>query len=431
MSFNLRSQFSTFFLGSTLAFTLGCSSGEPRNFSCEDELGDACGASCSAEESCPSGLYCEASSCKADCKTSDDCSAGGTCTAEGRCEGGDTSNTSGSNDINVDGSKSTDPTMSTGKEGETCAEAKVEFESTLPQVWFLTDQSGSMTRSLTNDNEVTAPPYERWDALGNVLFGDGTTDRGVIGRYESEVSFGITFFREFGFGECGPLFKSVDLALNNYAPIQTLYKELTPNGGTPTAGAMKAATETAVKTPASTGPKIIILTTDGEPTLCDKEMTPELKLQAKADTEAEVKAAFDQFILTFVVFIGPDLGTLNRTHLQTMANYGVGKEKADASPEEYYTVESEEKLSEAFGAIVGNARGCTFALEGEVDPGGASSGTVLLNDTALTLNDPDGWKLKSENEVELVGASCSAIKDGKTNLDIKFPCDVYTPPIVK
>ena len=49
-------------------------------------------------------------------------------------------------------------------------------------------------------------------------------------------------------------------------------------------------------------------------------------------------------------------------------------------------------------------------------------GTVTLDGSALGCNDPNGWRLNSASEIELLGTACEAIKGG--NHDVTDPIPV-------
>lgn len=119
-------------------------------------------------------------------------------------------------------------------------------------------------------------------------------------------------------------------------------------------------------------------------------------------------------------------------HMQRVANLGAGLPADATPPAPYYTAESQEELALAFSSILTDEveRSCVFSLNGEVDPEDAGEGTVILAGEELVYGDPDGWVLPQVDQVELVGSACDAIQAGEEDLDISFPCSVFTP-IVK
>src|SRR5690606_2653267 len=83
-------------------------------------------------------------------------------------------------------------------------------------------------------------------------------------------------------------------------------------------------------------------------------------------------------------------------------------------------------LKADIAGIVGSFRSCTYTLNEDVDPAKANLGTVLVNDVNAAYDDPNGWRMNSATELELVGDACDAVK---TTIDpdvyISFPCDVF------
>jgi hypothetical protein len=70
-----------------------------------------------------------------------------------------------------------------------------------------------------------------------------------------------------------------------------------------------------------------------------------------------------------------------------------------------------------------------FELNGNVERPRAGEGTVVLAGQELPYGDPNGWLLKQADQVELVGSACAQIQAGEAELDISFPCAVFTPVV--
>jgi hypothetical protein len=169
-------------------------------------------------------------------------------------------------------------------------------------------------------------------------------------------------------------------------------------------------------------PKLLLLATDGEPGPCAPRPAA-----ATIEVENEVTRAFNKGIQTFAISIstGTDV-----PHMQRVANLGVGLAADVASPAPVYTAESQAELELAFSTILTDVpRSCVFSLNGRVDAAGADRGTVTLADRTLTYGDPNGWSLKAADQVELVGDACAQIQAGEDDLDITFPCAVFTPVV--
>jgi len=370
---------------------------------CEQAYGPACGVACTGDATCSPGLHCQDGKCDAECTPLSDCN-GGDCTPEGRC------------DAIVLDPMMTDPT-GTPMESPKCIEGEVEFNAVVPQVWLLLDRSGSMSELLGT--------VSRWSALGAVLLGDPTdpADRGVVGDFEKRVAFGAVFYTtgEAATG-CVLDLESVALAANNYTHIRQRFNKLGPTGGTPTADSIAATVAVATASDLTGGPKILVLATDGVPGDCSlRTGTP------TQEVENEVEKAFRKKVQTFA--IGISTGT-DAAHMQRVANLGVGLPADSPTPAVLYSADSQQQLKQAFSTILSDVpRSCVFSLNGNVDPKHADKGTVVLAGQDLTYGDANGWTLKQVDQVELVGSACAQIQAGEDDLDISFPCAVFTPVV--
>jgi len=375
---------------------------------CGDLLIDGCDDACSDSSPCKAGTFCKAAGvCGADCGTDDDCVGNDECTDDGRCVA--------ISNIMVDPTE-TDPDKPDEDPPE-CIEGQVEFDAVVPEVSLLLDRSGSMLSAL---GTVT-----RWDAIGLVLLGDpaDVEDRGVVGEFEDRVAFGANFYTSGYGGPTGCILdlESVALARNNYKDIRQRYEQLQPTNGTPTGEAVRAVVTNALKSELTGGPKMLVLATDGVPGNCASSTL------ATTLVEDEVAAAFEDGMQTFAISI--DTGT-DPTHMQRVANLGVGLAADADPPAPYFTAESTEELELAFSTILEDVpRSCIFSLNGEVDPDEADAGTVTLAGEELVYEDEDGWVLAEVDQVELVGAACDEIRAGEEDLDITFPCSVFTPVV--
>src|SRR6478752_7536695 len=252
---------------------------------CQKAFGAACGATCTEDRSCGSGLHCTAGSCQADCLQSTDCKKG-SCSPAGRCVDDD-------DDISLNPTQ-TDPTDTT--EPPKCIEGQVEFKAVVPQVWLLLDRSGSMSDSLATAAGTTT----RWSALGTVLLGDPllSTDHGVVGDFQDRVAFGAVFYTTGDGAGCVLDLESVALAANNYRDIRQRYNKLGPSGGTPTADSIAATVAVAATSDLTGGPKILVLATDGAPGSCAPG-----SVNPAMDVENQVAQAFKKQIKTFAISI--------------------------------------------------------------------------------------------------------------------------------
>jgi hypothetical protein len=190
------------------------------------------------------------------------------------------------------------------------------------------------------------------------------------------------------------------------------------------------------------GPKVIVLATDGEPDNCTcpdwdsdtgeecagghtvqrggMDMTP-----AKAeqyDVVEEAARIFDELGITVEVInvSDPDNESL-ATHLDDVAQRGGAS--SGASIDGF----NPGALSDAFQGIIDGVRSCAIDLDGEISEGKEDTGAVTLDGVELVLDDPDGFRVNTPTQIELLGAACETIKSGDHELDISFPCGSFVP----
>jgi hypothetical protein len=213
----------------------------------------------------------------------------------------------------------------------------------------------------------------------------------------------------------------VSVALGNYSAINAVYSSAVPVEDTPTGDSLNAVTKTLEAFP-EPGQKVIVLATDGEPDTCMNKDPAPGSAEAEAARDASVKAAQDAYgkkILTFVIAVGNDVA---QAHLQDVANAGAGKPIGGADDAKYYVPTDQQALTDAFKEIINGVRTCVFTLNGKVDAELANQGSVVLDGQKLGFNDPNGWKLNNESEMEIVGAACDTIQSGDHTLTVTFPC---------
>ena len=299
-----------------------------------------------------------------------------------------------------------------------CAQVEVAVAPVTPTVMLLVDRSGSMT-------DPFEPEPTRWDALYRTLM-DPTS--GVVAQLESSVRFGVATYsardRENDGeidGAC-PIMHVVEPGLDNYTAIEDVYGDLAPLDETPTGAAVDAVLASIVDAPAS-GPKILVLATDGEPDTCARP-NPNGHAQARIDALLAVQAAFAADVRTYVVSVGSEAvgNPQAEQHMHELANAGLGL-SPDAEPAAplYVALEPAE-LVEAFDQIIGGVTSCTFSLEGSVDEAYAAGGTVTLDGDELEYG--VDWHLVDDSTIELLGAACEALKaGGQHTVEAYFTCE--------
>lgn len=318
-------------------------------------------------------------------------------------------------------------------DADACASTSVDFMSEIPNVLLLVDRSGSMAEDVMGDTT-------RWEAVRAALV-DPTN--GLVPRLQAQINLGLALYTGPDRGSIGnantqdmedpdyietetcPYLVEVPIAPNNFTAIETAYRPLlirdNSRGQTPTGESIEAVLPslTGLDPMAFPGRKVIVLATDGEPDLCDDGNDEE---GGRMRSVAAVQAAHDAGVTTYVISVGDDVG---EQHLRELANIGQGF-PADDMTDRFYRANDAMSLAQAFEDIINGVRDCVFTLDGMVKGDGAD-GSVTVDGTALTLNDPNGWRLNDPSTVELTGTACELVKTGDHEIDISFPCDVIIP----
>jgi hypothetical protein len=360
--------------------------------------------------------------------------------------------------------------------GPGCIEVDVEFEPVVPTVTLLIDQSGTMNGALGFEELVeqdvraggyepwgcpmdpSAPPESpdqknpgyRWNVVRSVLF---NPEGGIVAELEDEVRFGLTLYTSrggFGDGETPlecPVLTEVATGLGNSKAMLEAMRCDDIVADTPTREAL-ASVSAALQASEETGPKRIILATDGEPDTCEcpfygesapmpcrpstlvERGDPPVALSpekaAQYDVVEEARRIHDELkIEVHVIDVSaPDLTSL-RAHLSEVAEAGGGELFDGTRPT---------GLTEAFRNILDGARSCSFDLNGTITAGHEDDGRITLDGDELPFvssdddNEgygPDGYIVRSSSQIELVGAPCTTLKSGGHELEIRFPCDSF------
>lgn len=352
--------------------------------------------SCADDLDCPMGTHCgTGDNCVSECDRDSDCGLGLSCDDRGQCTAG------------------IGATTGTGSDGggNGCADIDISFNPVVPTVVLLIDQSGSMTSSYPGGN--------RWDVLYDALMDPAD---GVVKSLEAQVRFGLALYTSqdgFGGGTC-PILTEVSIALDNHAAIDAVYGNNNPQDETPTGESIDAVAGQLAAFEES-GPKIIILATDGEPDTC-AEPNPQ---NGQAIAIAAAQSAFANGVETVVLAVG---NQISQGHLQDMANAGAGLPINGSQDATYYQPTNKQGLVDAFNTIIDGQRSCVLSLDGEIDPNRACEGEVYLDGNLLECDGPDGWRANSGTEIELLGAACDTIKTGDHTVSGSFPCGAVVEP---
>jgi hypothetical protein len=318
------------------------------------------------------------------------------------------------------------PSFGTGEggasSGETdCAHVEATLQRIVPNVWLMIDGSASMVAPLQAG-------ASRFEELRTSLV-DATA--GLVSALQDQVAFGLYLYDGCapGFPGAGcfagacPRAATVDPALHNFSAIAARYPAAPPGASTPTDVAL-AALGQRIGSNASTPnrpPTYVILATDGEPNLCDwHDGIPSNDL-FKANSLTAVQAMVASGTKVFAVSLAGGDAALQAYLASIAAAGGTGKPA--------FTPTTKDDLVQALTSILGNAVSCEVQVTGEVTAGKECMGEVTLNGKPVACNDANGWRLKDSKSIELLGASCDALRSAPTaTLKATFPCDAYQSP---
>lgn len=330
-----------------------------------------CGATCDDATPCMPGLYCTSEgTCTADCSAEVMCPTDFDCSATGQCV-------------------------------QDCPSVTFSPTRTIPHVELLIDQSGSMDQNFMG--------VRRWDAVREALVGTN----GVVSQLQSSVVFGATLYT--GNPTTCPALTSHPRAINNLDGIRTLLDDNTWENETPT-GESLAAVATAFPAPPDGAPRVIVVATDGEPDTC-AQPNPNPTPAAQQATIDAASAAFAAGIQVFILSVGADV---SNSHLQQVANAGVGQPITTGTAP-FYRANNQAELSAAFDTIIGGVVSCQLTLDGEVSVDAGQDGTVTLGGTTLAYG--TDWVLVNGTTIELVGDACTRLQtEPGIALTAEFPC---------
>jgi hypothetical protein len=350
--------------------------------------------------------------------------------------------------------------MMPGAGADACAMANVHTNRTTPIITFVIDGSGSMCADFGGG-------MTRWQSLRTALL-DPTN--GLIYKLQASVYFGMLIYDgtiDFAAltmateqspspacsgmyldmkaeGDC-PQLIGVPNNLNNAMALDMAFPQTELGGSTPTDKAMTAAVDIMLMNnmnnpDAVALPQYIILATDGQPNdICVGGLGGDGSAQ-RAGVIAQVDRAAQANIKTFVISTAGGDANLE-AHLDEVAKHG---DPTNPNAHSFSPMNPDE-LVNTLAALLGGAIGCDIVLEGKVTKGGECRGFVEWNGNKLpccqqsdatmnwTCNDmpanpADGWFLKDESTVELVGTTCTNfLITNDVLVRAGFPCDVFVP----
>ena len=271
-------------------------------------------------------------------------------------------------------------------------------------VLLVLDKSTSMTYATDSDETCNGGGCTaRWPALTDAV-------NATLSATASSISWGLKLYPNSG--SCG-VSNGVDVAISASAvpQIQSRISSTTPNGYTPTAQAIDAATAY-LKTLNDANNKVILLATDGEPNCLPGESSGTTNVPG---TVTAIQAASAAGFPVYVIGIGPSVGNLDNFAQAGGTNH-------------YYPATSPQDLADAFADISQLVTTCTFTLS--LDPDADLDNVAVYLDKNLVQKDgTNGWSFGAGNQtVVLNGSSCEKVKSGAASkVEILVGCG-GTPP---
>lgn len=347
---------------------------------------------------------------------------------------------------------------STGDAGETgqggsgdvgCAGQALAWQARPSNVMFLMDRSGTMF-------DVIAPP---WLPVRDAALP-------VIDVYDGSQNIG--FMAMTGELATCPLLDEVAPAPGNYAAIAAKYNALVKpaKGESPFMLALSRAQQLLAAAPA--GDQFVIMVIDGQPDYCGdgNDLCPIDSVVARI--QALKTAGITTLVAALPIYTGADTA-LYTAALQSYANAGVGLPAAsagDTAQNIYFQCNgvtgwnaefvasgkpaqqalgaysaspgsalvtslnpaSPASLTSSFSQLFARTQSCSFeAKNGKVVLASAASGVVKIGGVAVSYDATNGWHMKSDSVVELVGSACDTLRaTPAAAVTIDFPCDAVT-----
>jgi hypothetical protein len=289
------------------------------------------------------------------------------------------------------------------------------------EVMLVLDRSGSMLNDITRDCVCTrngstalcddlANCKDRWSILAEAVRST------VTGR--QDIYWGLKLFSTVGSEACGVSSQiEVPIGPDSAAAIPSVIESTstTPAGSTPTAQAIRAATEY-LKTVADRNPKTIVLATDGEPNCAPGAR--DSSTTNVTGTIAEIRAAYEAGFPVYVIGIGPSVGNLD----EFAKAGGTGR---------YFSATSPAELLDAFVSISIVANSCVLSFP-DVPPD-PNNVAVYFDKSLVAKDDVNGWSYTVDMRAILFnGAICDKLKSSMdATVTVLFGCPgIPLPPFL-
>lgn len=208
-------------------------------------------------------------------------------------------------------------------------------------------------------------------------------------------------------------------ATNRVEALLAFLAENPPNGSTPTADAISAATQSLLRIRAASSARALVVATDGAPD-CNESLDrnscacvantrpcPPVRCLDDVRTVSRIEAAAASGLPTYVIGIQDGVTSTFSTVLDAMADAGQRAQTNQAH--RYYAATSEAELDAAFVAIRDQVGACSYLTSSVPDRDGSIR--VTLNDRELPFDETGavGWSWTDQlnGELSLSAADCA------------------------
>lgn len=326
-----------------------------------------------------------------------------------------------------------------------CSQFEIAFEAQTPTALIVVDRSSSQWDQY---------PNHTWDPMKAGILE-------VVRDVQADIRVGAVTYTGQNGGACPDLYPAmsqVTFDKNNLPAIEASLNAVDRpeyKGETPTAATIQQALPVLLADP-SPGEKVMLLVTDGDPDFCND---PD-RICAMDAVIGAVQAAFAAGVSTTV--FGLRRAELSEQHLRDVANAGAGQPvalppgvnteedlrnrcrnnppgsltgtySAAGGTAQFFQANGTDQiaLGQALDAVIYGIRSCVFELDGavQINPDRVAGAKITLDGGApLIHGDANGWVLRTETRVELLGSACQQLKDPRTSgIEFDFPCDVFLP----
>lgn len=330
-----------------------------------------------------------------------------------------------------------------------CEGAALAWQARASNVMLLMDRSGTMF-------DMASQP---WLTVRDAVLP-------VIDAYDGSESIG--FMAVTGELATCPLLDEVAPASDNYAAIAAKYNALAKpaKGESPFMLALSRAQQLLAAAPS--GEAFVIMVIDGQPDYCSdgNDLCPIDSVVARI--QALKTAGITTLVAGLPIFSGADPAQYAAA-LQSYANAGVGLPAASvgATPQNIYfqcdgvaswnaefassgkpaqqalgaysaspgaapvtalNPDDAASMATAFSQLFARTHSCSFEAQGgKIVLGGASSGVVKVGGVLVNYDATNGWHMKSDTVLELVGSACDTLRATPVaQVTIEFPCAAVT-----